>query len=88
MTSLCMWFSDSPAGSRPLSQLSRLSRASGRVHTPLDAVAAANLAENLKPPPTPSSRPQTSKSGRSVVIAEEITELKPKAKTFRKSDRF
>ena len=79
---------DSPAGSRPLSQLSRLSRASGRVRTPLDAVAAANQAESLRLSPTFSSRPQTGKSGRSVVIAEDIKELKTKSKRLRKSDKL
>ena len=79
---------DSPAVSRPLSQLSRLSRLSGRARTPLDAVAAANQAENLRLSPTFSSRPQTGKSGRSVVIAEDISDLKAKSKKFRKSTQL
>ena len=82
--------SDSPGGSRPLSRISHLSRASGRIRTPLDAVTAANLAESHRSSPAMSSR--SLRSARSVVILESTTELRSKSKTsdrsIRKSDKL
>lgn len=66
-----------------MSQEGRLSRASTRSQTLLDMVAEANRAESRK-----SSRPTTSKSVRSaksVVISEEVTEIKHDSGSFTKS---
>lgn len=63
---------DSRESRRPLSQEGRLSRVSNRSLNLQEAVAEANMAEDRK---SIRSRPHTSKSGKSVVISEEVTEL-------------
>jgi len=76
---------DSRDGRRPLSQDGRLSsRASSRSLPPLDLVNEANRQESLKfsIPPTSS---RSIRSGKSVNIAEEVTEIRPESRAVTKT---